>query len=69
MKKIIKIEGMSCNHCAGAVKKALEEITGVSAVAVDLENKAATLEISAAVTDEALRSAVEEAGYKAIKIN
>ena len=39
MKKVIKIEGMSCSHCISHVKKALEDITGVTVIEVSLDNK------------------------------
>ena len=38
----VKIEGMSCQHCVGAVKDAIEALTGVSSVVVDLEKGEAT---------------------------
>ena len=68
MTKTLKIEGMSCMHCAGAVTKALKSADGVSGAEVDLEGKSATVEISGTVTDEALRSLVEDAGYTVIDI-
>ena len=68
MKKVLKIEGMSCMHCVSTVKKALEGIPGVGMIVVDLGNKTATIEISNLVMDETLRSAVEEEGYQVIEI-
>lgn len=35
MKKTIKIEGMSCGHCAGRVKKELENVSGVKSARID----------------------------------
>ena len=61
--KILNIEGMTCAHCAGAVTKALNAVTGVTEAKVDLETKTAAVTLSGAVTDDALRAAVEEAGY------
>ena len=66
MTKAIKIEGMSCMHCAGAVIKALSAVSGVHDVKVDLDNKTATLEAESTVTDETLRAAVAEAGYQVV---
>ena len=60
----LKIEGMTCPHCANAVKEALSAVPGVSSVAsVDLETGTADVEGSAAT--EALVAAVKEAGYEA----
>jgi len=41
MVRKLNIEGMSCEHCARAVKKALESVEGVKAVTVDLANRSA----------------------------
>ncbi|MEA5143351.1 MAG: heavy metal translocating P-type ATPase [Oscillibacter sp.] len=60
--KTMKIEGMMCAHCSSRVEGALNALPGVSAK-VDLEQKSAHVELSAAVSDETLRHAVEDAGY------
>lgn len=68
MTKTIKIEGMSCMHCVGAVTKELNKIEGVDAT-VDLASKTATVQIAdESVTDEALKGAVEEAGFEVVGI-
>ena len=68
MEKKIVIEGMSCKHCSAHVEKALNAIDGVTA-AVDLDSKTASVQISGAVSDEALKNAVEEAGYEVVSIS
>ncbi len=65
MEKILKVEGMSCNHCVASVKKALEGIDGVREADVSLEDKSARVELDKDVADEALVKAVEDAGYSA----
>ena len=37
MEKLLKIEGMSCNHCVNHVKEALEGLDGVKEASVSLE--------------------------------
>lgn len=32
----IKVNGMSCKHCVASVTKALEELAGITGVAIDL---------------------------------
>ena len=64
MTKVMTIEGMMCGHCTGRVQKALETVEGVSAVTMSLEDKTATVELGAGVTDETLTAAVTEAGYE-----
>lgn len=43
IKTIIKVEGMSCNHCANKVITSLEELEEVSKVKVDLKSKEVTI--------------------------
>ncbi|MEJ5375480.1 MAG: heavy-metal-associated domain-containing protein [bacterium] len=64
MEKIIKISGMSCQHCVASVKKALEQLGGVSRVEVDLERAQARLLLEEGVSLEQVEKAVEEAGYR-----
>ena len=64
MKKVMTIEGMMCGHCTGRVQKALEAIEGVREVVMSLEDKTATLQLEAEVSDEELTLAVTEAGYE-----
>ena len=62
---IIKIEGMSCGHCKAAVEKALKAVAGVETAVVDLEKKQAVVTGNAAM--EAMREAVEDAGYDVVE--
>ncbi|OGO77373.1 MAG: heavy metal transport/detoxification protein [Clostridiales bacterium GWB2_37_7] len=64
MKKKITIEGMTCGHCVMHIEEALKGICGVKSVKVDLEGKAATVELAHEVADEKLKAAIEEAGYE-----
>lgn len=66
MKKIIKIEGMSCNHCVSHVKEALEAIKEVDVLEVNLENKNAIVETE--VDNNILKNAIEEEGYDVVSI-
>lgn len=66
--KIIKIEGMQCNHCKMSVEKALSKIDGIENVEVSLEKKQATIEVNRNVSDEIIKSAIEEEGFKVIEI-
>ncbi|MBN1056626.1 copper chaperone [Clostridium botulinum] len=66
MKKTIIIEGMSCNHCVGHVKEALENLANVTSVEVSLQEKCATVETSE--NDDVLKEAIEDAGYDVIEI-
>lgn len=67
MKKVLKIEGMMCNHCTGRVEKALNDLDGVTAE-VSLEGKSATVILSKDVSDETLVQTVTDAGYEVVDI-
>jgi copper chaperone len=56
------VSGMSCEHCVAAVSSQVGELAGVAAVEVDLSSGAVTVHASK-IDDEAIRDAVEEAGY------
>lgn len=58
----LSIEGMMCQHCVAHVTKALSAIEGVTPV-VDLEKKNAVCTVEGGVPVQAMKDAVEEAGY------
>jgi copper chaperone CopZ len=58
------VPAMHCSHCEAAVKRELSEVEGVASVDVDLESKQVTVS-GFGLSDAALRTAIEEAGYEA----
>lgn len=60
----VKIKGMMCPHCEAHVKKALEALDGVESAAPDKDAGNAVLTLSKAVSADAVKAAVEEAGYE-----
>ena len=66
MKKIIKVEGMMCEHCVAHVKKALEAVEGVTAVDVDLKAGTATVEAADGTDCKKFKAAIEDAGYTVV---
>lgn len=60
----VKIKGMMCPHCEAHVKKALEALDGVESAAPDKDAGNAVLTLSQAVSADAVKAAVEEAGYE-----
>jgi Cu+-exporting ATPase len=65
MEKQVLIEGMMCQMCRAHAEKALNALPGVTAT-VDLESK--TARVIGPVEDEAIRSAIAEAGYQVTDI-
>ena len=57
----VKIAGMSCQHCVNAVFTALTPIPGITSAQVSIGG--AVIEHDGRASQEAIREAVEEAGY------
>ena len=66
MEKIMKIEGMMCEHCQARVKKCLEELDGVTEAIVSHETDSAKVILSKDIPDEILKKTVEDQGYKVL---
>ena len=57
------VTGMTCGHCVASVTEEVSEIAGVENVDVDLASGAVTVTSTEPLEDDAVRAAVEEAGY------
>lgn len=68
MRKKVLIEGMSCQNCVRHVGEALNEIDGISNVEIKLEDKAALLDAETNDLDQAIKFALDEAGYEVVGI-
>ena len=60
----VKIKGMMCPHCEAHVKKALEALDGVESAVPDKDAGNAVLTLSKEVSADAIKAAVEDAGYE-----
>jgi copper chaperone len=58
------VSGMTCSHCVASVTEEVQAIPGVEDVAVDLPTGSVTITSAEPLADDAVRAAVEEAGYK-----
>ena len=58
------VTGMTCGHCVSAVTEEVTALPGVTAVDVDLASGRLTVTSDAPVDDDAVRAAVDEAGYE-----
>ena len=57
------VVGMTCGHCVNAVTEEVSAVPGVTTVDVDLASGGLTVTRTEPVDDDAVRAAVEEAGY------
>lgn len=57
------VSGMTCGHCAASVREEVGALAGVTDVDVDVASGQVTISSSAPIEPDAIRVAVEEAGY------
>jgi copper chaperone len=62
--RIIAVDGMSCDHCADAIKTEIGKLPGVTGIDVDVAAGKATITAGPFPSDFELRAAVGEAGYQ-----
>jgi copper chaperone len=58
------VAGMTCGHCVVSVTEEVQEIPGVENVDVVLATGSLTVTSSEPVDDDAVKTAVEDAGYQ-----
>lgn len=63
MKTTFHVPGMKCAHCEKSIKEAVGALQGVEAVAVDLAEKSVVVDYSDAVTQAAIKDAIEDIGF------
>jgi copper chaperone len=63
-KTVLKVEGMSCEHCVRAVNNALGGLSGVKNVNIDLKGASVSFEYDPALTPlDTVKKAITEEGY------
>lgn len=60
----VSIKGMSCPNCVASTKKALEEISGISKVEVNLKKGEASYE--GVVESDVVKKAISKIGFEVI---
>ena len=63
---VYKVSGMSCGHCEGAVSGELSDLPGVSSVKAVASTGEVTVASAAPLDEEAVRAAVDEAGFELV---
>ncbi|MFF7328675.1 heavy-metal-associated domain-containing protein [Streptomyces sp. NPDC090306] len=61
---VYRVTGMSCGHCEGAVSGELSALPGVSSVKAVASTGEVTVVSAAPLDEEAVRAAVDEAGFE-----
>lgn len=60
------VSGMTCGHCVAAVTEELNKLPGVQDVVVTLDGGKVVVESDQPLDTEAVRAAVDEAGYELV---
>ncbi|NEB79565.1 heavy-metal-associated domain-containing protein [Streptomyces sp. SID14478] len=63
---VYEVKGMTCGHCEGAVAGEISELAGVASVQAVAATGQVTVVSAAPLDEEAVRAAVDEAGYELI---
>jgi len=61
-----QVSGMTCGHCVQAVSREVGALPGVESVDVDLATGAVRVTSEQPLSSEAVRDAVDEAGYELV---
>ncbi|MFI9643260.1 heavy-metal-associated domain-containing protein [Micromonospora sp. NPDC051925] len=62
-----QVKGMTCGHCVSAVSGEVGALDGVTDVQVDLASGGVTVTSDGPLDTEAVRAAVDEAGYALVE--
>ncbi|MCJ7749227.1 MAG: cation transporter, partial [Desulfobacterales bacterium] len=62
MLTILKVKGMSCQHCVMSVTRALNQLEGIQNVQVDLQKGEVRFDNTKALALNRIEKAIEEAG-------
>lgn len=55
---------MTCGHCEGAVSEEISALEGVTSVTAEASSGRVTVTSAAALPEDVVRAAVDEAGYE-----
>ncbi|MCE3033805.1 MULTISPECIES: heavy-metal-associated domain-containing protein [Streptomyces] len=61
---VYRVTGMSCGHCEGSVSGEISQLPGVTSVKAVASSGEVTVVSAAPLDDEAVRAAVDEAGFE-----
>ena len=63
---VYQVKGMTCGHCEGAVREEISELPGVTSVQATAATGQVTVVSATPLDEEAVRAAVDEAGYELV---
>ena len=66
MTSVLRVKGMSCQHCVMSVTKALTQLEGIKNVQVDLAKGEVRFDNMKEVASNRIEKAIQDAGYEVI---
>lgn len=64
-KTVIKVTGMSCEHCVKSIRKAVGSLEGVAGVEVNLDGKTVSVEYDPEKAGlDVIKQAIDDQGYE-----
>jgi copper chaperone len=67
MTSVLKVKGMSCQHCVMSVTKALTQLEGIKNVQVDLGKGEVRFDNTKEVASNRIEKAIMDAAYEVIQ--
>ena len=67
MGSILKVKGMSCQHCVMSVTKALGQLDGIKNIQVDLAKGEVRFDNTKNAASDRIQKAITDAGYEVIQ--
>ena len=66
MGSVLKVKGMSCQHCVMSVTKALGQLEGINNVQIDLAKGEVRFDNTKSIASDRIQKAITEAGYEVV---
>ena len=66
MGSVLKVKGMSCQHCVMSVTKALSQLDGIKNVQIDLAKGEVRFDNSKSLASDRIQKAITDAGYQVV---
>ena len=66
MTSVLKVKGMSCQHCVMSVTKALNQLDGIKNIQIDLAKGEVRFDNTKSVATDKIQKAITDAGYEII---
>lgn len=63
---VLKVKGMSCQHCVMSITKALGQVGGIQSVQVDLAKGEVRFDNREGVASDQIEKAIVDAGYEVL---